>query len=214
MKLTKKMKDYSPLIVPLSKPIEELTIAEAKKYNEWFVQNIDSRVDYLITKVAVHFGLQKTDLIYTTDSLFYIWKWFLEIGEISKTKKNILRDLRKNLLGQPKSFINHIINQNKTEFSIYTQYVLRDIGMYLGAMIRENFPQIKWSYKTSPKNYVDVNHPILIGFIDDNPEYPKPFYPDFEPIEAVECLALNLFDGTQNQEDLINLYNSLLSWIP
>ena len=115
MKLTKKMKDYSPLTVPLSKPIEELTIAETKKYNEWFVQNIDSRVDYLITKVAVHFGLQKTDLIYTTDSLFYIWKWFLEISEISKTKKNILRDLRKNLLGQPKSFINHIINQNKTE---------------------------------------------------------------------------------------------------
>ena len=110
MKLTKKMKDYSPLIVPLSKPIEELTIAETKKYNEWFVQNIDLRVDYLITKVAVHFGLQKTDLIYTTDSLFYIWKWFLEISEISKTKKNILRDLRKNLLGQPTSFINHIIN--------------------------------------------------------------------------------------------------------
>ena len=75
MKLTKKMKDYSPLIVPLSKPIEELTIAEAKKYNEWFVQNIDSRVDYLITKVAVHFGLQKTDLINSNKTIMILMPW-------------------------------------------------------------------------------------------------------------------------------------------
>lgn len=214
MKFPDIMKDYEPLIIPLKKPIEELTKKEAQEYFVWFTSNIDSRVAYLTEKVSLDSGVSSEQLQFTEESLIIIWRWFLQKAKISRTPRRIIREMKQSMHGSPKSWISHVVNQNKEELSIFTQYLIRDIGMYLGKMFVQNHSIIKWSYKTSPKNYISVNEPLLIGFIDDNPDYPRPFYPDFEPIGAVECVALNLFDGNENENDLLYLYQSMLPFIP
>jgi len=214
MKITNKMKNYEPLIIPISKPIENLTEAEAANYNQWFLENIGFRVDYLLEKVSSDYALKKEKIKYSEESLLYIWRWFLEKAEISKTPLKVLREIRKEMKGHPKSLINYTVEQHKEEFSVFTKYLMRDIGMYLGGMFVSKYSSISWSYKTKPKNYAYVNEPLLIGFIDNNPDYPKPFNYELEPIGAIECLALNMFEGSQKESDLLDLYHDMLLLIP
>ena len=43
MKITMNMKDYDPLVIPLDKPIEELTLKETREYFDWYLAHIDER---------------------------------------------------------------------------------------------------------------------------------------------------------------------------
>lgn len=70
---------------------------------------------------------------------------------------------------------------------------------------------MKWTVKRTPKSYVHVNEPVLIGFIDDNEEYPEPFYPDLEPISFVRLRAMKVLRCQQPHED--DLYKECMKWV-
>ena len=39
---------------------------------------------------------------------------------------------------------------NKRQLTLETEYIIRDIGMYLGETFRKNLPCIFWTYYTKP----------------------------------------------------------------
>ena len=214
MRLTKNMKNYIPLVPPIDKPYIEMTKDEAQAYFDWYMEHIDERADYLREKVAEGLSLPLDSLDFSLESLKPIWKWFLSVAEITKTPRSEIRLMKKALKGHPKSFIRSMTADSKKRLGLFTKYVLRDIGMYAGKMFTTNYPSLNWTFKTTPKNYISVNEPLLVGFIDDDPSYPKPFHPDFEPISYAEYCALNILDNTQHEDDFYNVCIRFTKWVP
>ena len=214
MRLTKNMKNYIPLVPPIDKPYIDMNKKEAQAYFDWYIAHIDERADYLREKVAEGLSLPIDSLDFSLESLKPIWRWFLSVAEITKTPKRELKLFKKALKDYPQSFIDAIADESSGRLSLFTKFVLRDIGMYAGKMFTTNYPALKWTFKTTPKNYISVNEPLLVGFIDDNPTYPKPFHPDFEPIASAECCALNILDHTQHEDDFYNVCFRFTKWIP
>ena len=207
MRYTKNMKTYEPLIIPLNKPFEDLTNKEAKDYFDWYMDHIDERSEYLRNKVSASLSISIDQLDYSLNSLIPVWKWFLGVAEIknsfflaNKIQNRALKKL--------------FYKEGESPFSVFTQYVLRDIAMYISKVFTHNYSKVTPTFKTSPKNYVYVNEPLLIGFIDDNPEYPKPFHPDLNPQSLVEICALSILDNTQHENDLLNDCLRWVNWIP
>ena len=135
-------------------------------------------------------------------------------AKLDKTPESELDKIRKGLLGQPQSFIDHMVEMARVELSIRTEYILRDIGMYIGKMFISNYESLKWTIRYKPKSYIYVNVPIIVGFVDDKPEYPKPFHPDLEPIDLARTPAMKIFDGTQKENDLYERCREWMSIIP
>ena len=214
MRYTSKMENYIPLVPPIDKPYIELTKAEAKEYFEWFISHIDERADYLRMKVAEDFNIPIDELNFSVASLKTIWKWFLGIAEIKKTHRYNWNQPIGSFSVKVKPFIKYVMCEPQKELSVFSYFVLRDIGMYVGKVFKSNYPILEWTFKTKPKNYISVNEPLLVGFVDDNPLYPKPFYPDLEPISFVEGCALNLLDRTHHEDDLYELCLRWIEWIP
>ena len=56
MKSSENQKKYIPLIIPVDKPFEELSKAEAKAYFDWFISHVDERsvkcYNKVVTEVA------------------------------------------------------------------------------------------------------------------------------------------------------------------
>ena len=107
-----------------------------------------------------------------------------------------------------------MVEQSEDELSVFTEYVLRDIGMYIAKMFMSNYPILQWSIKRSPKNYVYKNLPIIVGFVDDNPNYPAPFHPKLEPIDVARTPAMKLFDNSQKIDDLYIVCKRWVEWVP
>ena len=193
MKIFKRRTEYKPLIIQADKPFQEMTQKEADAYSEWFLSKIDERSEYLreIVSEGLHIDIKQLD--FTLDSTLLIWKWFLKEAKLDKTPEIELDKIRKGLLGQPQSFIDHMVEMARAELSIRTEYILRDIGMYIGKMFISNYENLKWTIKYKPKSYIYVNVPIIVWFVDDKPEYPKPFRPDLDPIHLARIPAMNIF---------------------
>jgi len=215
MRLTENMINYNPLPIPFHKPFEELSKKEANDYFDWFISNVGERSDYLRGKVASGLNISEECLDFSLDSLKPIWMWFLQVAEVSKTPKDVLKKYKKSMIGQPKSYVDHMINNHlNEELSVFTEYVLRDIGMYIGKLFIDNYPCLKWTIKYTPKSYVYVNVPLIVGFIDDDESYPKPFHPDMDPIFVARAPAMKLFEKTQKDDDLYERCMKWAQWVP
>lgn len=209
MKISNAQKNYIPLLIPIDKPFIKLTPEEAKEYFDWFIMHVDERSEYLKQKVAENLRLDTNKIDFSLDSLIYIWRWFLSVAELNKTPKVIL-DKIKDLLnknGKPKEFIEDMLQENKMELSVFSHYVIRDIGMYVGKMFVTNFQSLRWDYHTDIEKDSFANMPQIFGFIDNT--YTPPFEEQFEPIHYTEMQASNLFDNTANEKDL---YNMCIQW--
>ena len=138
MKIFKRTTEYKPLIIQADKPFQEMTKKEADAYSEWFLSKIDERSDYLreIVSEGLHIDIKQLD--FTLDSTLLIWKWFLKEAKLAKTPQSELNKIREGLRGMPQSFIDHMVEMARVELSIRTEYILRDIGMYLGKMFISN----------------------------------------------------------------------------
>lgn len=209
MKISNAQKNYIPLLIPIDKPFIKLTPEEAKEYFDWFIMHVDERSEYLKQKVAENLRLDTNKIDFSLDSLIYIWRWFLSVAELNKTPKVILDKIKDQLNknGKPKEFIEDMLQENKMELSVFSHYVIRDIGMYVGKMFVTNFQSLRWDYHTDIEKDSFANMPQIFGFIDNT--YTPPFEEQFEPIHYTEMQASNLFDNTANEKDF---YNMCIQW--
>lgn len=206
-------KKYIPLIWPIDKPSKELNKKEAELFFNWFINQIDGRSDYLRQIVSKQMNVPMSSLDYSFDSLTIVWKWFLQIAVISKTPKSILNIIENELTkaSHPPDFIDLVVSESKSELSVITQYVIRDIGMYVGKVFITNHSTLRWEYHTSKKDS-KTNVPQIFGFV--NNDYDPPFELEFDPIHFTEMQASKLLDKSQNEKDLYNICVRWSQWIP
>lgn len=211
--------NYLPLVPLYSKPPLEFTAVEAKNYFDWYMSHLEDRCNYLMQLIQNTKGYENSVIDFTFDSLIVIWKWFLEHARVMHCRQSFsLAGLLQNNVN--KDIALEILQDNKTVFTTETEYLIRDIGMYVGKTFTQAYPEkIRWAYRRTAKRYLHVNEPLLQGFIQtrkstDNSLLDKPFEPDFEPIWMVGVQAANIFDNTQQPEDLYNVCVKWSQWIP
>ena len=195
----RKKLNYDILVPPFYKPFEKFNSKEAEIYFKWYISQLKNRIDYLE-------GYSDTSLNYSVNSLVDIWEWFLNIAEIEKTPKIKRAEIIKQLKGQPKEIAEAVLKDQSKQFSLKTEYILRDIAMYFGEVYVKNNSSISWGYHTDVKLNSFANMPLLVGFEDR--DYKPPFKASLEPVRMLHIQACNIFDGSQSNDDLYNLYKT------
>jgi hypothetical protein len=190
--------EYKLLVSPFGLNHSSLTPKQAREHFEWFISKIPERVEYLTNRCAKDLNITVGELNLSPCSLTLIWKWFLMTARTEKTPENAIIEMENNFGHLGESFI------NREQFTVATQFILRDIGMYLGEVFTKNCTGITWNYYTAPKRDIFVNQPQLFGFIDAS--CIPPFKLTFQPIHMVEVQATNVFDKTQQESDLHDLF--------
>ena len=206
--------NYFPLVIPINKPFDKLTKDEAKDYFEWFVSHVDERANYIRQLASEDLCIPIDILDYSPESLIVLWRWFLNVAEISKTPSKVLKSIRQELKAnnEPKEFIEDMIREHRAELSIFTKYLIRDIGMYVGKTLIMNNESLRWDYHTNTKKDSFANIPQLFGVF--HTDYNPPFEMLFDPLHFTEMQASNLLYDTQNEDDLYNVYKRWEKWIP
>lgn len=130
---------------------------EAKKFFEWYISMIDSRVKYLQNFISNE-GIECV-LDYSSESLIPLWEWF-KTKIVLVEKDNDCIELEKR--NTPKWMWQYI---ERKQFSDETDAITVDIAMYFGEVVRMTKSDIiYWDYvKNTPKN-VSYHHPVLRGF--------------------------------------------------
>ena len=177
--------EYDVLVPELSKDIYALTPQEAAVYFDWFQEKLPERVSYVSGVCAKELRIPADQLDCSPESLLPLWKWF---RRKAKTEPNPSENIK----------------YNTRQLTLETEYILRDIGMYLGETLRKNLPGIYWTYYTEPHNDFFQNHPLLKGFVDKTTGTPCPVC--FEPIHMARVQASKILTGKSKDEDLRKLY--------
>ena len=173
-----------------------MTEKDAEEHFYWFLANVPLRIKYLNSFCA---GSVKLDFSY--ESLIDLWKFFLSIAKIEV----IPEDIRKELQKKYSSFGDDFVGTHRLSTS--TEYLVRDIGIYLSEVFKKTSSKIYWSFSISPKSYFFVNRPMLAGFVDTN--FDPPFLCECDPIHLVGVQASKLLSCDHDKNDL---YNMALVW--
>ena len=164
-------------------------------YFEWSMEQIPLRIKYLEETSGC-----KLDM--TRQSLVSLRRWFLDSAEVENTPLKRMDELKRLIKKSP--FAKEIIRENETQFSLKTEYIMRDIGMYAGQYFVETSDKLHWDYFTGRDDYI-ANMPVISGFADTG--FDPPFPMQFEPNNMIGVIASNIFDHTQKETDLFDLCN-------
>lgn len=208
----KKKLTYNILIPPITKPIEEFSHSEAKSFFEWYISQIPYRVRYLSACIARDLNIDVGQVNLTPDSLVVVWRWFLKIAQTERSPQGRLDELNTFFADLPIAHRQYMVNEYAEQFSLQTEYILRDIGMYLGEVFIRNHSSLCWSYYSAPKSDFYVNRPLLIGFEDSS--FTPTFKMVFEPIHMAGIQAANIWDKSQKDTDLFCLYRKWSMFVP
>lgn len=185
---------YDILIPPLDKPVCKLNEEEAQRYFCWFLEKLPERVAYLseVCGKELHIPKEKMDL--SPESLVLLWRWFRRRAQTEALN--------------PEEEINSRFTWNsetkQRKWTLETEYILRDVGMYFGAVFRHNYPNLYWSYDTQNKRDFFVNCPVLKGFVDRTGGYPWDAV--LEPIHFAGVQASRILTNRSKEDDLLRIY--------
>ena len=171
---------YEICIPPLKKPFSRLTHQETEEYFQWHLSHLSERISYLSSVVSNSLAIHQSELDLSPGSLLPLWSWFLAVAEIEPTPMARLMELDQQYHTHSEQIRAYLLDQSQDQFSLETEFILRDVGMYLGEVFTKNEPGICWSYYEKPKSDFFVNMPVLLGFEDSN--YQPPFKMVFEPL--------------------------------
>ncbi len=200
--------EYDLLVPPLGLDFQNMTPKQAKENFDWFISKIPERMEYLRNRCATDINVPLECLDYSPESLNIVWSWFIKIARTEKTPKEEVSQMERSVgkLGE-----HWIIRERLT---VASQFVLRDIGMYLGETYIKSYNDIYWSYFTKPKNEVIVNRPVLFGFyyVDPENKYPPTNMP-FDPIGILDYEGHKIISKMQKEGDLYDVFTERLKYI-
>lgn len=188
---------YDFLIPKLDKSISKLNEQEAADYFAWFMDQVPNRVAYVshVCAKELHIPAERMDC--SPESLLLLWKWFRRRARTEKYIPSADEQKYRDQFGDQAWL-------PKRQLTLETEYIIRDVGIYLGETLRKNCENIHWTYYTKPRRDFFVNHPLLQGFIDRSTG--KPFEASFEPIHFTHVQAAKLLDNSSSNTDLLNIY--------
>lgn len=160
--------NYSVTIAPFEfSSFKELSIKEAKEYFEWYMSVKEARINNLNSYINKNNNIL---LDYSLKSLEMLWKWFVKN---IKTEIMTEEECYKECDGKPE-WIQEKIRKKKTKISITTWCICQDIAVYFAETMIKEHEELYWSYLIKPKNVVNVNEPVIMGF--SNKLYFSPFH--------------------------------------
>ena len=175
----KKPLTYAICIPPLTLHYYEMNNEEAQAYYDWFMGILDQRIEYLSKFVAAKLNCEEKIFDLSPESLIPLWKWFLTIAE-----------------KEPAT-----VGQNDFQLSLQTEYIIRDIGMYLGKTFIKNDTYLYWTLRKKPKSDFFYNQPVIDGFYRTLKDTPV-----FEPIHMTRVQAVGIMDQTAKEDGLFRVY--------
>ncbi len=196
---------YEICIPPLKKPFSRLTHQETEEYFQWHLSHLSERISYLSSVVSNSLAIHQSELDLSPGSLLPLWSWFLAVAELEPTPMARLMELNQQYHTNLEQIRAYLLDQSQDQFSLETEFILRDVGMYLGQVFTKNEPGICWSYYEKPKSDFFVNMPVLLGFEDSN--YHPPFKMVFEPLHMAKVQAAKIWYNTQREDDLFRIYS-------
>lgn len=123
---------YDILIPPLGKSIYQLSEQEAADYFAWYQEKIPERVAYVSKVCTIELRIPEERLDCSPESLMLLWKWF---RRRAKTEPAVHADAETGKSKSPDELF-----ANKRQLTLETEYIIRDIGMYLGETFRKAIP--------------------------------------------------------------------------
>ena len=197
---------YDFLFPPLGLDFYNMTPKQARENFEWFISVIPERMEYFRNRCASDLSITVELLDYSAESLKLVWRWFLKTARMEKTPKAEMKKMKEAAKIFGESFV------NGEQFTVSTQFIMRDIGIYIGQSYVLNYPQLHWHYYTKPKSEMNAKQPVIAGF------YVKDHITEgdvnINPMGFVNGAASNFFDNTQKVTDVYDLYMHWVKWIP
>ncbi|MDQ0114624.1 hypothetical protein [Paenibacillus harenae] len=174
-------------------PLEIMTKRETDDYFQWFISQVPSRIEILSTYYERTSKERKSSLNLSQDSLITLWEWFVpNIQRITKTTEEIQEEM-----SNAPEWLKEEIENDTLKFSDETETMIIDIGIYFGAVILKSYSNLNWGVIRKPRNYVDVNQPVIVGFK----------HGALNPIRVVTNCALQTIDEQLNNKKLYEVYN-------
>ncbi len=177
----KKPFTYEICIPPIKRPFHEMSDEEAQAYFDWYMQVMPQRIEYLAKTAAAKLKCDVRTFDLSPESLIPLWRWFLTVAEKEPTTET-----REMFIG------------SGYQFSLQSEYILRDIGMYLGKTLTVNDSALYWMIQKKPKNDVFFNKTVIQGFYDAAMA--------FDPIHMAGVQGARFLYDEAKEEDLFNLY--------
>lgn len=189
--------EYIAMEIPLEMvPFEKMTKKDTKAYFEFYIAQINKRIEYL--KQYIQNEGKMIEFDYSPNSLIVLWKWYEEkITVEEKTREELDAEISKHPEWM-KDFV------KKEKVSIDTLKIALDVSAYFAeVLIRNNNERIKWGYFVSPKTRMSVNQPVLLGFkngIDLNPR-----------LIVLNCTRKCV--ACKNERILFDMYNTWINYL-
>lgn len=202
---------YEVLVPPFKLDFDNWTKEQAEEYRDWFIENMHERAEYVMEmcRASSLFSRFSRRLpLSSPDNLLIVWKWFRRVARTESVSEEEIEAQRAQFDYLGESFI------SKTQRTVLTECIISDIGMLMSVILTENYSDLYWDIIRSPKNHVYLNRPVIKGFIDNNPRYPKPFEAVFEPVHMVGVQAAGYINHISSDRDLLNVYRLWIKWIP
>ncbi len=197
---------YDLCVPPQGLDYYGMSKTEAQANFEWFLKVIPERADYLSKRCAEDMKLPLDTFDFSLESLIPIWEWFIKTAKVEKKRKKEISAMKRAYGYLGKSFM------NDETFSVATQFILRDIGMYVGKVFTDHYDNIKWELLTKPKNDFFFNHPVLVGFVME--QYDPPFHDSMDPIHMVEVQAARILSNRSTSLDLYKIMKQWTAYVP
>ena len=150
--------EYEYMISPVKNyDFFEFTKEEAKIYFNWYMEEKGHRIEML--EEYVHNAGVDIDFDYSPESLIPLWRWY---ETIIVSEKKTEEEIEKEKMKMPE-WLHSQISEEK--ISMNTLKFGMDIAIYFAeVMIRNSDGKLHWGYVTKPKNYINVNRPVVSGF--------------------------------------------------
>lgn len=197
--------DYPLMQPPLDVPYSELTLEQAGRNFEWFVEQVPSRLALLRKLYNQEMGRQ--DLDCTFESLVPLWVWMRT--HVGTTGKNRMIELKRPpgaVKGPP------ILIDAGADWTITTLALVRDAGIYVAETFMRRYPFLQWALSKSRSKQSDMyGRPVLVGltFVFEPRGKPKPI--EFNPEQQANTCVAGYFSGDAKDkadEGLLNVYKT------
>ncbi|MCR2803636.1 hypothetical protein [Paenibacillus soyae] len=182
------------------RPFAEMSKEEAKRFFDWYVEQIPSRMKLLSLAFQMTGGGDRDQLDFSPASLKALWEWFLKQIEWSPKPKEVFDAEYEKANG----FIKRKMLSRKVyqyELSTGSLAIGMDIAMYLGEVFVRNHEALSWGYSIAER-FADRNQPIIVGFPHDYSMNPR------DNVHGLMIKALE--DEAHGGDELFKTYERLI----
>jgi len=171
---------------------QDLDRSDAKKFFDWFQEQIQTRTDVLALYIHSTPGFENWEKDFSPQSLEILGTWFCQQVTTKKRSEKEIEDIYSKAPDWFKT-----IQVPDVDISAVTVSISVDIAMYLSQVMQKNVAGLQWKLITSPRSSVNYHQPVLAG----------KGKMVFNPINIIVTYAYGIIRGSKGPERLRELYD-------